>query len=424
MFAFEGNLIDEPMEAALTLAVATGIGLLVGTERERRKGAGQGRAAAGIRTFALIGLLGGLAAVIGTWPVLVVAGGFVALVAALSYVYGERDDPGITTEVSLVTVFLLGVLAHELPELAAAAGVTVTVLLAARRALHDFVNRVLTEDELRDALLFAGAALVILPFVPDTTIGPYDVFNPFRVWLFVVLIMGVSGAGYIAMRAVGPQLGLALSGFAAGFVSSTATIGAMGARARQQPEVVGPTAGGAMLSSVATLVQMGIFLAAASAVTLEAMAPALIFGALLALVYGGGFALLGLRSTAEAPQTGRPFDLRVALGFPTILTIVLFASAALDETVGQRGVIAAVAIAGVADTHAPALSVASLVAAGQLDADQAVLPILMAMTTNTASKMLIAFTTGGKAYAMRVWPGLLAVLGALWAGGALALAVL
>src|SRR5690606_6682949 len=112
-------------------------------------------------------------------------------------------------------------------------------------------------------------------------------FNPFRTWLFVVLIMGVSGAGYIAMRAVGPRLGLALSGFGAGFVSSTATIGAMGSRARQQLDVVGPTAAGALLSSVATLIQMSIFLAAASIDTLEAMAPALVLGGVVAAGYGG-----------------------------------------------------------------------------------------------------------------------------------------
>jgi uncharacterized membrane protein (DUF4010 family) len=417
MFWLNSGLFDEPTETALTLAVATGIGLLVGAERERRKGTGQGRAAAGIRTFALVGLAGGIAAILGT-AALLVAGAFVATAAALSYIFGDREDPGITTEVALVTVFLLGALAHEAPEVAAAAGVIVTVLLASRRTLHDFVRRVLTEEELRDGLLFAGAALVVLPFVPDTTIGPYDVFNPFRVWLFVVLIMGVSGAGYIAMRAMGPRIGLALSGLAAGFVSSTATIGAMGSRARQQVDLQGPAAAGALLSSVATIVQMAIFLAAANADTFEAMIAALVLGGATAVVYGGIFALIMLRrSTAAEAQTGRPFDLRVAFGFAAILSTVLFVSAALQDVVGPQGVAVGVAIAGLADTHAPALSVASLVAAGQMEAEDAIIPILLAMTTNSGSKMVIAYSTGGLGYALRVWPGVLAILAALWMGG-------
>lgn len=418
----QANVMSEPGDAALTLAVATGIGLLVGAERERRKGTGRGRAAAGLRTFALVGLLGGLTAVLESGAAILVGGGFVAVAAALSYIYGDREDPGITTEVALVVVFFLGVVAHTAPELAAAGGVIVTVLLAARRMLHRFVKRVLTESELHDALLFAGAALVVLPFVPDTTIGPYDVFNPFRTWLFVVLIMGVSGAGYIAMRAVGPRIGLALSGIAAGFVSSTATIGAMGARARQDPHVAGPATAGAVLSTIATIVQMGILLAAADRETLRAVAPALILGGLAAATYGGAFALFALRRPVSGDTTtGRPFDLRVAFGFAAVLTTVLFLSAALEDWIGPGGVAIGVALAGFPDTHAPALSVAALAASGTIEASDTIVPILLAMTTNSVTKVVVAYATGGRGYALRVGPGVLAVLVALWAGGAFAL---
>lgn len=418
MLHLQAGILDEPAERALTIAVAVGIGLLVGAERERRKGSGRGRAAAGIRTFALVGLLGGVSAVVGGWAALLVGGVFVSAAAVLSYVYGDREDPGITTEVALVVVFLLGVLAHHEPRLAAATGVVVTVLLASRRVLHQFVNRVLTEAELHDALLFAGAALVVLPFVPDETVGPYDVFNPFRVWLYVVLIMGVSGAGYIATRSIGPRIGLALSGLAAGFVSSTATIGAMGSRARQDPSMAGPAAAGAVLSTVATVAQMAIFLAAASWSTLEVMTPALVLGGAVAVAYGGGFAFFALRTNVPADSaTGRPFDLRVAFGFAAVITLVLFVSAAMEDWIGSQGVAIGVALAGFADTHAPALSVAALVAGGQLEADEAVVPVLLAMTTNSATKVLAAYTTGGWGYTARVAPGVIAVAIALWAGG-------
>ena len=116
------------------------------------------------------------------------------------------------------------------PALAAGLAVTVAVLLAARSRLHRFVRSVLTEDELQDALIFAGATLVVLPLVPDRPMGPYGALNPHSIWILVILVMAISAAGYIAVRMLGARFGLPIAGLASGFISSTATIGAMGAR--------------------------------------------------------------------------------------------------------------------------------------------------------------------------------------------------
>ena len=176
----------------LRLAVSLGIGLLIGAERERRKGAGPGRGPAGIRTFALVALAGGLALAFGGELILAVTALGVAALAVVAYRKSPAADPGLTTEVALLTTLLLGALAVREPALAAGLAVAVAILLASRTAIHRFVRNILTEQELHDALLFAAAALVVLPLTPDRTVGPLDVFNPRTLWKLVVLVMAIS----------------------------------------------------------------------------------------------------------------------------------------------------------------------------------------------------------------------------------------
>lgn len=165
----------------------------------------------------------------------------------------------------------LGGLAIRRPEFAAGLGVVVAVLLAARSALHRFVRSVLTDDELRDLLIFAAATLVVLPLLPDKPIGPYGALNLRTIWTIVTLVMAVSALGYVAVRLAGPRYGLPLAGLASGFVSSSATIGAMGTRAKAEPELMKPAVAGAVLSSVATVAQLAILIAATNMPTLQAL---------------------------------------------------------------------------------------------------------------------------------------------------------
>lgn len=402
------------------LAIALGIGLMLGVERERHKGRGPGRGPAGIRTFALVSLLGGLSMHIGGTAVVAVAAAFVSLAAIVAYARSHADDPGMTTEVALVVAFLLGALAQREPALAAGAGVAVAVVLAARTRLHALARDVLTEQELHDALLFAACALIVLPLVPDETIGPYGVFNPFTLWRLVVLMMAVSAAGYIGIRLLGPRYGLPLAGFLSGFVSSTMTIAAMGTRAREEPAIRRPAVAGATLSTVATVVFTAILAGATSPPTLKALALPLVLAGIAALTYGGLFAL---RAAHAAPATafprGRAFDLRTAVAFAAAISAVLFLSTVLNEKLGESGLILVAALSGFADAQAAIVAVSALVAAGKLDAADAVLPILVTLSTNTISKSVAAVATGRRPYALQVWPGLLLVIGAAWAGYAI-----
>jgi uncharacterized membrane protein (DUF4010 family) len=315
-----------------------------------------------------------------------------------------------------VVTYLLGALATKEPALASGLGVVTAVVLASRTQMHRLVRDVMTEDELHDLLLFAAAAVIVLPLLPNEEVGPYKALNPFAVWRLVVLVLAVGGTGYVALRALGPRFGLPLAGLAGGFVSSAATIGSMGALAKRQPAVLRPAVAGAVLSTMATVVQMGVVLAATSEETLRMLALPLIVAGAAALAFGM-VAVHRLRSGTgiERPGPGRAFDLRGALVFAALLSVVVFMGAAVNDVLGEAGLLGATTLAGFADAHAAGVAAATLVADGKLGAGDAVLPILAGLTSNALTKAIVARVTGGWRFALPVWAGLVAVLGAAWA---------
>ena len=402
-------------QTVLRLACALAIGLLIGAERERRKGEGPQRSAAGVRTFTLASLSGGVSVILGGNLLLALATAVFAIFSAVAYLRTQDEDPGLTSEAALVLSVLLGGLAQTQTAIASATAVVVTIALATRGRLHHFFADVISETELNDALIFAAATLVVLPLMPDRYMGPFGAINPRIIWKIVILMMAISAGGYLAVRLLGSRLGLPIAGLASGFVSSTATIGAMGARAAQEPALATSATAGAVLSTVATIIQMTVVLAATNVSTLRQMRLPLITAGVAAIAYGVFFMLLSLRQkAASSGQKGRAFSLTTALFFAGLISAMLLLSAALNTWLGKAGVMAAAAVAGLADTHAAAVSVASLVTGGKFTAQESVLPILAALTTNTVSKMVVAVSSGGRAFAVRIIPGLLGVVGAAW----------
>lgn len=400
------------------LLVALGVGLLIGAERERRKIEKARPTLGGIRTFALAALAGGVAVSVGGVGLLAVLTLAVAGVAALSYWRTREDgDPGLTTEIALVLTVLVGALAMSEPVAAGATGVAVAFLLAARRGVHRFVGEVLTEEEVRAALILGAAAIVVLPLLPNRPMGPFDALNPYSIWRLVVLVLAIGAVGHVAVRALGARFGLPVAGLASGFVSSSATIGAMGARAAKAPEMLGAAVAGAVLSTVATVIQMAVVVAVLSPAVLREMAVPLIAAGVAAVAYGAVFTLKAFRKPAEeAPRGGNPFSLVAALVFAATLAAVLLASAALQHWFGEAGAILGASVAGFVDAHAAAISIAAMAAAGKLAPAAAVIPILAGFTTNTVTKAVLAVATGGRAFALRVIPGLLLVTAAAWGG--------
>lgn len=402
---------------AYKFAAVLGIGLLIGAERERRKGEGPSRSPAGIRTFMIASLAGGVSWALGDMPLLAVTFLGVAGLCAVGYMRTGEQDPGLTTETALLLTVLLGGFALKDPIMASALAVTVAIALMARARLHHFIRDVLSEEELTDALIFAAAALVVLPLVPDRYLGPFNAINPRTIWKIVILIMSISAGGHIAVRWLGPRFGLPLAGLASGFVSSIATIASMGARARKDPLISRPAVAAAVLSTVATVIQLAVVLAATSWRVFSVLKVSLLAAGLAAIIYAGFLTFRNTRQgTPDSLQMGRVFSLKTTFIFAATIALVQLVSAALAFRFGRSGVTAAAAVAGFADTHSPAVAVASLVASGKLVADESVLPILAGLTTNTVTKMLVAISSGGRRFAWQIIPGLILVILGAWLG--------
>ncbi|WP_431303071.1 MgtC/SapB family protein [Sediminicoccus sp. BL-A-41-H5] len=398
-----------------SFAVALGIGLLIGLERERSKGEGPTRRPAGIRTFALASILGAVAFHLGGTVLLAVALAGVIGLTATSYIRGHETDHGLTTELGLLAMPLLGALAMVSPLLAAALAAAVAVVFAAKAPLHGFVKGALTDAEVKDGLMFAIATLVIWPLVPDRQMGPFNAINPHNVWLLVILMLAIGAAGHAATRLLGARYGLPVAGLAAGFISSTATIGSMAARVVKDPASMGPAVAGAAFSTCATFLQMAVLLFTISQATLVAMAPMLVAGTLVAIAYALVFAMRASASRdIQDGEPGRAFSLGPALGLAAMMAVMLVVSAAMKDWFGEAGVIAGAAVAGIVDTHSAGIAVASLVATSGLSADAAIAPILAAMTTNAAAKIVMAISLGTRGFALRIVPGVVISMLAAW----------
>jgi uncharacterized membrane protein (DUF4010 family) len=294
------------------------------------------------------------------------------------------------------------------------------VLLAYREGLHAFARQQLSEPEIRDALMLGIAALVILPLVPDRYIGPYAAINLRTLWKLTVLMMVIGAAGHIAVRLLGPRYGLALSGFASGFVSSTATVGTLGSRTREEPTLLNTACLGATLSSVATPIQLVLLLTTVCPAMLTTVLLPLACGGLALLAYAGIF-LRGAHNTVVDLKTdeGSAFSLRLALLLALGLSAISLLSSVLLTWLGHKGLIIAATLGGFADAHSSAMSIASLVQAEKLGKQDAVWPVLCALSSNSLAKCFVAQSSGGAVYGRRVAGGLLLMLATAWSVAAL-----
>ena len=404
--------------ALIPLSVALGIGLLVGTERERHKGSGPHRRSAGIRTFTGASMLGFAAQSLGS-PLLV--GAALLALGALTmsaYQQSRQHDPGLTSEVAILLTCLLGALSQSAPELAAIMGIALTAMLAAREDMHRFVQQVITEQELKDVIVFLAVAMILLPLSPDHYTGPFQAINPHDLARFVVAVMSISALGYMAKRTLGMRAGMALTGFAGGFISSTATILAMGQAARREPQVLHAAAMGAMLSTVSTMVQLGLLMS----ILLPDLLPHMILPIGLGCSTAGLYPLWLFK--AHQPECmppnldlkGHAFEHKTTLILSLAVLSVTVMTAALNHWLGEVGVLIASLLAGLVDAHSSVASMSSLVHQGQSSLAQAQLAILLAVSTNTLSKSAVAIGAGGKAFAVLILPGLLLVIATVWLG--------
>ena len=399
---------------AWRLFTAIACGLLLGIERERHK-SGKSNPA-GLRTFTLIAFLGGLAAQSGLPFVVGIVVLFAATVAVATYRKRADRQGGVATEVALVIAVVLGVLAQTRPGEALAASVVVAVIISSRIPLHRFARERLTEQDVRDALVLSVAALVVLPVLPNRAIDPLGLVNPFALWRLAVVLMGVSALSYYSMRLFGPRFGLTFSGFAGGFVSSTAVIAAMGGRAKQDAQLVGPAAAGAAASVLGSLLFLIALVAAADPAILRPLVKPFVVGGILAFSHAAGSAILVRRHGAAPSGPSKAFDIKTAATFTSLVAVFSLISWAVIAWFGQQAIFASVIATALIDAHAAAVSIATLVASNSLSASSGAFAILVGFSVNMIAKAPTAFALGSFGYGARVTGGLLILIGGLWAG--------
>ncbi len=417
--------------------IAAAIGAMIGAERERSHPEEPGHVG-GVRTFTTLALIGALAALVSPTVVAVGLGAVAAVVVAGSWPT-IRTDPGITTMLAGLATYLLGASTGTRPRLAVAVAVLLVVLLMSKERVHRVLRRQVSDTEMTDAVKLAVVAFVVLPVLPDRGMGPYQVLNPFRIWLLVVAIVGIGCLGYLGVKLLGARRGLLVSGAAGGFVSASATTSAMGRTARDSPDRARPALAGALAASISTMVQLLLVVGVVSTSVLAALwLPALAAAIALALAIAvilrgdrrrshslGGDSLRPAddpatnpgsepdeRTDTEPDREARAFALKPALLLAAIITSTVLVSRWASDRLGQGGAIAIAAIAGLADGHAGAVSAAALASRGELDVTTAVWAAGASIGTNTAVKLGLALTSGGarfgSSFALRMAPAALA----------------
>ena len=403
--------VDAGLDALPAFATSLAIGLLIGLERERRP-----EAKAGLRTFALVSLFGTLSAMLSErlsspW-ILAVALLTTGLMIIAAYLQDDstKTDPGTTTVAAVQVAFCLGaVVWFGQGTLAVMLAIVATVLLYFKAELKGLTER-LTRTDLVSILQFAVLSFVVLPILPDRSYPPFDALNPHQVWLMVVLIAGVSLAGYIALRVFGPRAGAPLLGVLGGLVSSTATTTVYARHARSQENMVALSVVVILLANLVVLVRIGVLMAVAAPRVLPALLPVLAS----ALALGFAATLLrwrGIKSggATPMPQVTNPTEIRTALAFGAAYALVLVLAAALNNAFGAEGLYVVALVSGLTDVDAITLSSARLFELGQLQSREATVAVTLALLANLGFKLGIVMVVGGSRLARSCGLPLLAI---------------
>ena len=395
------------------VAEALAIGLLIGGERYRDRADGE-RSFAGLRTFAIISLLGGVAGLLA--EPLYTLGMFTALVVmlALGYAREEGESLGGTTEVAALLTFWLGFAAREHEAIALATAVALVVLLASKKLLHRFVAERVTDVEFLDTLKFLVVVIVVWPLLPDETYGPYDAINPSQIWALVILVSTISYSGYILIRALGGSKGLQISSLVGGLVSTTAVTMSLAHRARET-EAMGRLCGvtGVLANSV-QLPRLLVLLYVVDQELATLMAAPLLAG--FGAGAGGAWLLARMRKVWDDEPTEdvtlqNPYSFRPALKFALLLGAVFVASKVMSEMFGDSGVYATAGVAGLADASAISLSVGAMAHEGTLGVSSAAWAVLIATGANAVLKCIIAAMHGTRTLVFWLAGGFVTMIG-------------
>jgi uncharacterized membrane protein (DUF4010 family) len=389
------------IDLIVQILIALAIGALIGMERERKQS--QHTEFAGIRTFTLISLYGIISAYISQFYNYFLILAFLGLMVLVSLSYYRssqwEEDIGITTEVVALLTFILGALCLSDQGLLIAPiiAILITALLALKSYIHHFVRRI-SEKELLNTLKFLIIAFVILPILPDQAMGPLGVFNPYQIWLIVVFISGISYAGYVAIKLMGPERGLGLTGIIGGLVSSTAVATSMAARVKESEVLIRIAVFATVIAS-----SMMFFRILFEVLVINPNLITLLLVPMLSMGISGmalgfvAYKTTGVKKMDTDFKLENPFSLKPALIFGLLFIAILFLSTIANSFFGSAGIYVTSLISGVADVDAITISMA-LLAKDTITQDVAVTAITLAAISNTIVKFLIAFFFGTRKF--------------------------
>jgi uncharacterized membrane protein (DUF4010 family) len=411
-------LQEQGLDSLPEFLTALGIGLLIGLERERSPAA-----KAGLRTFALVALFGAASAALAArfeFPGLVAAGAAaVALMMIAAYFRDDKtsDDPGTTTIIAVMLCYALAAMTMAgFSRLAVMLAIGTTILLYFKAELRGVAQR-LERRDLISMLQFAVVTFIVLPILPDRDLGPYAALNPRQIWMMVVLISGVSLAGYVALRLVGREYGATLLGLFGGLVSSTATTLAYSRYGRANNQLWNLSVTVIIIANLVVLLRLTVLTAAVSPKLLAAMATVLGCGVLPGLVAVLIWMWTGKdKPVLTIPEVRNPTELRTALTFAALYAVVLLLTAWLNDAAGSNGVYVVAVISGLTDVDAVTLSSLRLHEIGSLSAAQSVTSIVLAVLSNMAFKLGLILVAGGRDLFVRCLPVMLVVAAGLGVG--------
>ena len=386
------------------LSVSLGLGMLLGLQRERTE-----KSIGGIRTFPFISLFGTVCAMIGemhgSWIIPAGLLAMAALVVTANLARGTDQDgapAGMTTEIAALLVYVLGVLIVIVDMgLAAVLGGGMAMLLHFKQPLHRFAKAV-GEKDMHAIMQFVLISLVILPVLPNTGYGPYGVLNPFKIWLMVVLIVGLGLTGYVGYKIFGARAGTLLGGIIGGLVSSTATTVTFARKTKGESGLAALGALVIMIASCISLVRVLIEIGVAAPHKFAAIAPPL--GAMLGTccVIAAVMWLPCRKGKSEMPEQHNPAEFKPAFIFAGLYALVLMGVAFAKDHFGERGLYAAAALSGLTDMDAITLSTSQLAESGEVETTSAWRAILMAAMSNLVFKFGVVAALGSGALVWRV----------------------
>ncbi|MEN9479398.1 MAG: hypothetical protein RLZZ298_793 [Pseudomonadota bacterium] len=397
-----------PLEA---FATALGIGLLVGMERERRPDS-----AAGLRTFALVAMLGCLFALLGEkagGPWMLVVGLLVISVAMVASNFSAQQEEkfrGFTSEAAIIITYGLGAAVwFGYATLAVMLAIATTVLLYFKAELRNISEKMTTKD-INSILQFAVLSLVILPILPSQDYGPYNALNPRQIWWMVVLISGLALAGYLALRIVGARHGAALLGIFGGLASSTATTMMFSRHARELGHLVRMAAIVILIANVMVMIRLGLVSSVVAPALITQIATVFACGIVPGVVMSlYGWKILNAAGDLPMPEVKNPTELKTAISFGLLYAVVLLASAWLQDIAGNKGLYIVALASGLTDADASVLSTLRMFNLEKISSGEAVIAVTLALIANLVFKIGLVITIAGGKLARHALPGLFAI---------------